>query len=815
MKILSIILCFQLIFTSTIGHSTEPENTTRAETYDLPRSDTSPGNSTNLPEAGSAATNLNNVTTKPTMPDLNEGKTSGGAKAGNAAVIALPLLLMVHNLIVLKKVNNQLKSKGLSGHIKCMPASLVLMYSGAGVLAAGEVISYLGHRKRIKKLNAAKEKLATKDPNGTAVQSESFEMLAQNEESVRDVAETKKGFYAAGAGVFASSAALAVIETFRLKRLEAEVGKPAGPMSKDANGVNILGTPAVPGTIDKTIAVHQAQLKTATTAQQISYLNGEILKNKKMKLEKQKQIAGLRCQFENTQAKIEKINNDIQMEATKGIILDSPMKIKENANFTYLSDPENSETISLFDFTHMFIKAARPEMESDLYDEVASEEMAKLKDLSIPLKFAQQVLDQFMPSALAQDPSSTKFTPSEFHYKDGQAWEKDEKGEWVKSDEFLDIAYKKDANGNLIAPKEGEILSATKKSDIPPLQEVVVSAVSKKGQETKQVLDSMNKVSKEILRFIGKPANRAILSGVFGTYVGVMSGHFKKQQNLARERAEKLRAMKNQMNTTGGITSADPSTPNGGNGLDQNYPDRNQNIYQFSSNDFNANQKTCIRDSGDVNQSCSCAQNRSCLNHQMPRIGGEWQLSSATQSIVDKGLESARYIATGTSAAANVDVDQQYANAARIKEVAAQLDSKLNPENVKESQRGLEALNNSLMASGQALAGLGGDSLPPPLPTSAKSAADELVKELTTATQGPTATASGSSAATSEPVPEFGMNEEQLQAQDGQVEEVLANEMDLGNNDISTQKEASIFEVLSNRYRGSGFKKLIDVEPQN
>jgi hypothetical protein len=75
----------------------------------------------------------------------------------------------------------------------CKPASLMLMYAGAGVLLGGEVITYFSHKKKLKNMKDRWKEIATpkSDASGdskrvqqTEAQSQAFEFLAQNEDSI-------------------------------------------------------------------------------------------------------------------------------------------------------------------------------------------------------------------------------------------------------------------------------------------------------------------------------------------------------------------------------------------------------------------------------------------------------------------------------------------------------------------------------------------------------------------------------------------------------------------------------------------------------
>lgn len=62
-----------------------------------------------------------------------------------------------------------------------------------------------------------------------------------------------------------------------------------------------------------------------------------------------------------------------------------------------------------------------------------------------------------------------------------------------------------------------------------------------------------------------------------------------------------------------------------------------------------------------------------------------------------------------------------------------------------------------------------------------------------------------------EPSLEFGLTPSEAAIQEEQVAEVLNQDMDLGNNDISGSS-TNLFEVLSHRYQRSGMRRLFNLE---
>jgi hypothetical protein len=98
----------------------------------------------------------------------------------------------------------------------------------------------------------------------------------------------------------------------------------------------------------------------------------------------------------------------------------------------------------------------------------------------------------------------------------------------------------------------------------------------------------------------------------------------------------------------------------------------------------------------------------------------------------------------------------------------------------------------------------------PSTPAQAAAALEKDLKEASSKINGVGANSSGgaSAPAKAEPELEFGLTESQLADQQGQLTEAMKQNLDFGQNDISSG--SNIFEVLSNRYQRSGMRRLFD-----
>lgn len=168
-----------------------------------------------------------------------DGELKGIVKAGNAAAIAIPLFLLTKTMIHRWSISKKDKYKSRS-HFKCNPPSLVLMYSAAAALGAGEIISYATHSTKMNKLKKEWDKIATPDSEAsvdtqrvqsTEAQSQAFEMLAQNEDQVAKTAKLKKGFYLAATSLFAAGTLAATFEQIQLGLAKKSLIKGKGMMA--------------------------------------------------------------------------------------------------------------------------------------------------------------------------------------------------------------------------------------------------------------------------------------------------------------------------------------------------------------------------------------------------------------------------------------------------------------------------------------------------------------------------------------------------------------------------------------------------------
>lgn len=109
------------------------------------------------------------------------------------AAYSLPLMLFGYMLVSHKK-----------GEKRCLPPSTIAMMAAGVTMMGGEVYGFIKHKSNLKKLDKARQDLLTpkatdnldqKKVDATQMQSEAFQLLADEQGSVESLAKAKKIFY--------------------------------------------------------------------------------------------------------------------------------------------------------------------------------------------------------------------------------------------------------------------------------------------------------------------------------------------------------------------------------------------------------------------------------------------------------------------------------------------------------------------------------------------------------------------------------------------------------------------------------------------
>lgn len=327
---------------------------------------------------------------------------------------------------------------------------------------------------------------------------------------------------------------------------------------------------------------------------------------------------------------------------------------------------------------------------------------------------------------------------------------------------------------------------------------------------------------------------RAIFAGVMMGMSLIMASHAGKQAEASEKRAELLRKMRDEFaSASGAIYSCksedrnDPAKPNCYCYTAENQRNTNRGNSQIcqklwagintKASNYTASSQSnrvCVNMNRQADATCACKATNTCMKVSLSSVKG---LNAGTMSILGSALTPQNGISNGSIDAASVD------NAA-LANLAAKID------NAKKSLEGNKALANynknkdkaalklksdlSKMASNMnpsnALGG-GGNS---GMPSNPGQAANMLEKELAdqipaTSVSGGETITTGSDSPAEQPL-EFGLTGDQLAAQEGQLAEVMKQDLDYGGNDINQGSKTNIFEVLSNRYQRSGMRRLFD-----
>jgi hypothetical protein len=347
--------------------------------------------------------------------------------------------------------------------------------------------------------------------------------------------------------------------------------------------------------------------------------------------------------------------------------------------------------------------------------------------------------------------------------------------------------------------------------------------------------------SKGLSNILLKPVTRAIFSGVLTVWAGIMTMHAMKQAKVSKNRATFLRKMKEDFNdASGSINSC--STADRGNPA-------NPNCYCYtasgSRNSERANSSVCtalftgksantvagnyllnseveaqgcISSSGSTDSTCACRSTNTCLKATSVGLGS---INPGAFSMLSSPLTAVDSLGNGTLDAASVNGSASVSNASRLLDAANKLASKnkQGEEILKNKNKTADSINKGFTKSGSGLSGSdllgsGASSFGNMTPSQA---AAELEKDLKDAdASGITEVKSEAITAGAPSQPDeqldFGVSASDLAAQEGQMAQVMGQNLDYGANDINNSSTTNIFEVLSNRYQRSGMRRLFDDE---
>lgn len=713
------------------------------------------------------------------------------AKGMNAAAVAVPLGLAAYTLLKKKEKT------------KCKAYSLYAMVGAGAALFAGDIIANMKHEKRLKDIekdwkNIVKDGAAeetnkdNKKTNATEAQSQAFEMLARSEDSMAAAAKMKSTFNATAMAAFAAVAAWSTYETIQLATAK--------------------------GRWLKAKVAAAADMTQASKAELVAAYQDYTMKYDKYTCSEAPVDAESEAAVkELTPVEAAGDNSAQSFGVQDNVPTQSAPLSDETQGFQPVNENPNTPPVGTTGGTT-----------SQIFWNSYSERITKLNIDSAPNLAALHVLLNHQDSLTSRNSSPTldEYEEalnlfSDFKINDDKtllALMKDTIKTIGSNIHPFPVAQANESGGTGwvagIGKFFGQLFGRTKNNP-----------AVKAGMEVVKKIDINFKT----------PVTRAVISGVFAGWAGVMYAHTKKQQKASEERAKLLRKMKEEFNIASGAVNMCASEDRNNTGKPECYcytseggrnPNRtNSKICQQLFAGINtaegnyygssaASTKGCISNTQVFDATCSCKSTNTCLKTSATsNFAG---LNAGTFSMLSGPLKTIDGIADGSVDTATVNGDAAVNNAMRIMDATDKLQNAKGAEEIKKSKANSNALENSLIAGASGITpNLGGSSAGSFSNLSPTQAAAMLEKELESPTMGPVGGASDSFAGSvggnsDTPQLDFGMTGDQFNAQQGQVAEVMKENFDYGTNDINEGSKTNIFEVLSNRYQRSGMRRLFD-----
>ena len=331
------------------------------------------------------------------------------------------------------------------------------------------------------------------------------------------------------------------------------------------------------------------------------------------------------------------------------------------------------------------------------------------------------------------------------------------------------------------------------------------------------------------------PVTRTIFAGVMAGWSFIMASHAGSQAEASQKRADLLRKMKSEFASAAGAIYAcksedrmDPSKPNCFCYTSENKrnPNRNnsptcQKLWagkNIAATNYlsgkEGNSKICINNQRKADPTCACKQTKSCLKVQVNGLAG---INPGSFSMLSSSLEPMNKVADGSLDAANINTAALENQAARLRKLGQKVENSKQLANVKKNRAKAEAAYKKdleKLSAKYPSSNFLGQSNSSSMPSNPGEAAKMLEKELDQKYEPTSIGNSGNTitAPTNEKIPdlEFGLSEDQAALQEGQIAEVMQQDLDYGGNDINQGSTANIFEVLSSRYQRSGMRRLFD-----
>ncbi len=330
------------------------------------------------------------------------------------------------------------------------------------------------------------------------------------------------------------------------------------------------------------------------------------------------------------------------------------------------------------------------------------------------------------------------------------------------------------------------------------------------------------------------PEGRAIASGVVMGMSITMAMHAGSQAKASEKRAELLRKMKDEFASASGAVfncksedRNDPAKPNCYCYTSENQKNSNRGNSQIcqklwagvNTNATNylasaGSTKVCVNQNRQADASCACRSTNTCMKVSLNSVKG---LGLGSMGVIGGAIAPANAVLGGAVDGASIGDADLTNKAAKVNALVKKLETaKGTGDFAKTKDKKAAALTTSLnnAAAGLNSNGLLGSSGSSGMPSNPGEAARMLDKEIADQTAptvgGAQEIATGGDSSPKEDPLEFGLSGDQLAAQEGQIAEVMKQDLDYGGNDINQGSKTNIFEVLSNRYQRSGMRRLFD-----
>lgn len=683
-------------------------------------------------------------------------KNKGGALKSvmTGAAVAVPLLIGVTMLRSAKKAG-----------VPCKSFSLYAMMGGGVALFAGEVISNMQHKKRLKKIKADWDKIVKPDAaavtnkdtqrvNATEAQSQAFEMLARSEDSLASAAKLKTMTYGVATAAFAAATVMTTLEAINLAKAKALSLKP-GP-DQPAHQANYARLQAqytcsanpTPETGESAVGQLGAAegASTAVESAAPAAAGGSVTTPRIGPPERWESL------IEGNLTKVH-LNNFIHAKDFASILV-----LNQELNFATRMSPSLEE----YEQYSSYLKTTGVDDDKSILELVKQTSMGIYNEL-IPVK-----------SAAALDPTQaagpaaglvTNATGTDVASKVANTGKAQGMGKLLKTPMTRAII-----GGIFTAWSAVMLMHAMKQAKISKARAKFLRDMKDDFNVASGAINSCTEADRSSP---GKPE----------CYCYTPEG----QRNPSRTSSTICQSLFTGKSTTAGnyLTSAD-SQING-----------------------------CVSNSGTPDSSCTCKKNNTCISALVGTISG---INPGTFSMLSSSLSPVGKLGNGSIDSGSVSGEAAVNNALRLLDTNKKLEKTAGLE-----QFNADKLKNTGPIEGALIAAAGGASPSSMTGSNASmgslspsSAAAELEKELEKASDSNINTASGGESTapigggSGEEQLDFGLAAEQGQAD--QIAEVMGQDLNYGQSDINTGSTTNIFEVLSNRYQRSGMRRLFDEE---